>query len=750
MNTKKDFNQFAASVFGDTFGQDGKGLDFHPQPNELSTVSDGQVKQKCRSSNRFEKQKQSQELSSKRKHAQPIDVVAIEKDKTVKDLRSHKDYAHGWSKEKKAFLKSYHDNNGNIRHVSPVLDCIIEDERSRTIKAPKSNKHKAFQTRTDSGISMGTESIESSITEHIDIDLVSISSQKQKKHYLEHGIAYLADDSDSEVDIKYFCVDHMKMCDSKAEQYRHSKCHREVATPPRMSASPCLSRNASSNSPTKQVCLTSNICMPEYRHVDIHKVREARPDSGSPFGETSLASRAMHSIYNEMLVKLNDYSGVMVKDREDLKRDLATRKLQMEAHMQADMDLMIAKILELKDAFLKHFEESHRSNLDRVERWISRLNRIRIESREAINSLQVPMDFDNFNEYKRIVSRAEAKTDVLKKNLKKYYDASSNYNYDFENSPSVDAIYKLDTLASIEPTVTTPSLPPFLSSTETSDNYGSDVISKQSCLKGSEFLALVSDTECLKKARSFTGCAYVGSDAILLADWMNGELCQINKFGIVADILKFDQCPWDVAYVCADKAAVTVPKLHKVFFVETKPLRIVGKFDTGCDCFGICKVGDKFAVICAPWSKSPSLRMFSNDGHFLSVIWHDDVGHPFFKCPLYVCADMFDTTLYVSDSGANCILGISMSGERLFCYENNQLQYPAGMASDRNNRLYVCSKATGIHVLSNKGVLQEILYPEETGQSSPGALCFHPNGDHAAVTDMSSTYADGFWKMAML
>ncbi|KAH3824128.1 hypothetical protein DPMN_125956 [Dreissena polymorpha] len=56
----------------------------------------------------------------------------------------------------------------------------------------------------------------------------------------------------------------------------------------------------------------------------------------------------MHSIYNEMLVKLNDYSGVMVKDREDLKRDLATRKLQMEAHMQADMDLMIEKILEVR------------------------------------------------------------------------------------------------------------------------------------------------------------------------------------------------------------------------------------------------------------------------------------------------------------------------------------------------------------------------------------------------------------------
>ncbi|KAH3824129.1 hypothetical protein DPMN_125957 [Dreissena polymorpha] len=130
---------------------------------------------------------------------------------------------------------------------------------------------------------MGAESIESSITEHIDIDLVSISSQKQRKHYLEHGISYLADDSDSEVDIKYFCVDHMKMCDSKAEQYRHSRCHREVATTPRMSASPCLSRNASSNSPTKQVCSTSNRCMPEYRHVDIQKVREARPDSGCEY-----------------------------------------------------------------------------------------------------------------------------------------------------------------------------------------------------------------------------------------------------------------------------------------------------------------------------------------------------------------------------------------------------------------------------------------------------------------------------------
>lgn len=349
-----------------------------------------------------------------------------------------------------------------------------------------------------------------------------------------------------------------------------------------------------------------------------------------------------------------------------------------------------------------------------------------------------------------MVSRAETKVVVLEKDLKKWYDATTNYTYDFEISPSIDAMLKFDTIASIELSVTAPSLLPFLSSAETSNHIESDDICKHSCLKRSEFLALVFDNECVKKERSFTGCAYVGTDAILLADWINGELCQINRFGVVADVLKFEKCPWDVAYVCADKAAVTVPKLHKVFFVETEPLRIVGNFDTGCDCFGICKVGDTFAVICAPWSKSPTLRLFSNDGHLLSVIWHDDFGRPFFKCPLYVCSDLFGTTLYVSDSGANCILGISMSGERLFCYENNTLQYPAGMASDRNNRLYVCSKSTGIQVLSNNGVLQEILYPEDTRQSSPGALCFHPNGDHAAVTDMSSIYADGFWKMAIL
>lgn len=47
-------------------------------------------------------------------------------------------------------------------------------------------------------------------------------------------------------------------------------------------------------------------------------------------------------------MKVNDYSGVMIKDREDLKTDMVTRKLQMEERMQAEMDLMIAKILKVR------------------------------------------------------------------------------------------------------------------------------------------------------------------------------------------------------------------------------------------------------------------------------------------------------------------------------------------------------------------------------------------------------------------
>lgn len=362
---------------------------------------------------------------------------------------------------------------------------------------------------------------------------------------------------------------------------------------------------------------------------------------------------------------------------------------------------------------------------------------------------QLPNDFGDFVKYKEIIMSAAERTRVLDETLKQ--EAANYYSYELKIMPELSAIFEGDNVAYVHDVIVTPALPPFLSRLQLNgdDPESSDYTS----LKNVEGISNVSgneDTE--SKTGSFTGCAYISTESVLLVDCTNGVIKLLNKYALVADSLEFEKSPWDVVQSLDGQVAVTVPKLQTVFFVEAEPhLRIVGQFNTRCECFGICKMEDKYAITCDPWSKLPSVRVFDTLGNVLSVVQTDSIGEPYFKCPLHVCSDYFNTMIYVSDSTANCVYAISLSGEIMFCYEHHDLDYPTGVATDRNNCLYACGKSSAnIHKITNTGELSEKFLQKRHGISNPCAIAFHPGGSHVILTDLGGDIATGYWKLHLM
>lgn len=365
--------------------------------------------------------------------------------------------------------------------------------------------------------------------------------------------------------------------------------------------------------------------------------------------------------------------------------------------------------------------------------------------------LQVPDDYNDFEKYRSIVNDGSHQSHELETRLREQYDATDSFFYDFEFAPEIQRLKATEVIASVGTITALPRLPPFLSAP--GENADNDDESTFTSMKSLDSTVNVDGNQLAKNNKyCFTGCSYILPDSFVLTDWAGGMLKMISKYGLVSDNLKFEQSPWDVVQTCSGQVAVTVPRMRKVYFVEAEPhLKISKSFSTGCQCFGICKIGEKFVMTCDPWSKAPSVRMFDAIGNTLLVVQKDSIGENIFKCPLHICSDFFNTVLYVSDSTADCVYALSPSGEIMFCYEHNELDYPAGVATDRNNCLYVCGrKSSNIQKISNAGELRERFLQPRHNVSSPCAIAFHPDGGHLILTDLIGPVSTGFWTARLL
>lgn len=196
MESNKDFDAYAASLFGE---------DYHEKKKKKGTVAPWSEQQEY--------------------HPKPFDVVVVDKNENViKGKKKDKPHKTGIGKRISEKKKST-NNDGRLTPViidmndSPIEENTQDVINKRRKERPKdardsTNKDKKTKLKLeqlrfegdDSGISL-TEDGE---------DVANV--------FREQGVNR-HDDSGSESDLAYFCVDHMKLCNSKAEYRKHRHCN---------------------------------------------------------------------------------------------------------------------------------------------------------------------------------------------------------------------------------------------------------------------------------------------------------------------------------------------------------------------------------------------------------------------------------------------------------------------------------------------------------------------------------------------
>ena len=325
--------------------------------------------------------------------------------------------------------------------------------------------------------------------------------------------------------------------------------------------------------------------------------------------------------------------------------------------------------------------------------------------------------------------------------LRRDFNGALRMDYEFVPDPTVENVFQgLDNLGSVVVRKKPSKLPGFLSNSNEIDfstrnltnvnrNDGTSAADTQSCC--------------------FTGCAYIDEGRMVLTDWNNSCVKMFNNKGILIHRLNLPNNPWDVRKIDDKTIVVTIPGEQMIVILEYSKteLDLVSTFETGCECWGVVPLGDKFATTCDPWSKSPSIKIFSDKGKLLSFFQKDENGHMLLKYPEHIAADNNHTTLYISDSRADAVLAVSLDGIVVFRYVHEKLRYPVGLDTDIQGNVYVCGKESkNVHQISKDGHFVRMIL-DNSEVDAPRALCFEPHGEMIMLTDTSNDGCDEFITM---
>ena len=331
-------------------------------------------------------------------------------------------------------------------------------------------------------------------------------------------------------------------------------------------------------------------------------------------------------------------------------------------------------------------------------------------------------------EYQQVRKKVHDKCPVYEEILRRDFQASTRMDYEFVPNPTTEGILSgVKVLGDVIIRPKPSKLPGFLSQSRETD-FAKRALTNITTSDGSSS----SD----KNNCFFSGGTYISHGRIILADWNNVCLKMFNKSYIAVSLLEFENNPWDVKRIDDSTVAVTVPAEEKVYVVSyaAQCLEIVTSFPTYAECWGITPINDQFVVTCDPWSKTPSLKVFTDTGKQTAFFQKDSKGEMLFRCAQHIASNSLDNVLYISRQ--HMLLAVTMTGKVVFRYRHEKLEYPTGVAVDNQGYLYVCGKDShNVHQLTKNGEFLRILFSKNDDLTSPRGICFQPDGDKILVTD---------------
>jgi len=250
-------------------------------------------------------------------------------------------------------------------------------------------------------------------------------------------------------------------------------------------------------------------------------------------------------------------------------------------------------------------------------------------------------------------------------------------------------------------------------------------VQKQDMMTSSVTFVKAETTRKLGQNTFLSGGTYLADGRLVMADYQNRRLVQLNEEYNIVNEYKIDHKPMDVTAGNNDEGIyITVFDGLDDFIYKCTldtELAIISEIRAPSGTLTITVSGDNIIV-----GTHTAIVILNQDGSTVKSIPKSGV-----NC--YVSVSQMQGAMYHKDN--NEIVCRTLEGKEQFRYKHQQLQDPGGICQDQNNCLYICgTQSHNVHQVSPDGKRNRILLEKLHNISMPQSVVFHPQKNEFVVT----------------
>ncbi|KAK3577168.1 hypothetical protein CHS0354_037506 [Potamilus streckersoni] len=239
------------------------------------------------------------------------------------------------------------------------------------------------------------------------------------------------------------------------------------------------------------------------------------------------------------------------------------------------------------------------------------------------------------------------------------------------------------------------------------------------------------------KGDGHTGVTYLRGDQVMLTDFMNKKVLLLNSSYQYIASATLPGSPRDICVVDDKEVVVSLTGMKTLQFlcVTNGFIKLTRTVHTRYACQGIAP-GRRGDIVV-------SGNCNDNGKYYWSLINSKGVEETCYQfdcqCNLsmtYVAVNSSCTRVYITVMNANSLYCFNMDGRMMFQYSPDSLRYPVGVATDKNDYVYLVGhESQNIHQLTSDGTPLGIITNDIPYDVY--AICFNNNGDKFLVTSIS-------------
>ena len=239
-----------------------------------------------------------------------------------------------------------------------------------------------------------------------------------------------------------------------------------------------------------------------------------------------------------------------------------------------------------------------------------------------------------------------------------------------------------------------------------------------------------------RDAGRMTGSAFLPNKNLAICDFDAQKLKLLDQAFKEKAELKLPASPWGVASCSATELIVTLTLSEKLQFIALTPTLSLGSnISVGKKCFDVETVGKDIYVLCTNDPGEGEVRVLDYDGNIKKRLGMNDDGTFLFSQPLHMSISHDQKRVFVSDYPTHAVFCLSLEGNILHKFHNDNVQNVRGVLIDKRGNLLICNSNNNLHKVEVNGS-NFAKFLTEAVINNPYCLNYRQN-DHTLVVTCS-------------